>query len=434
VGRAEDRKAAKQLLPLAEGARVTRLELFFDLVFVFAFLNVTRLMADDLTERGLIRGMLLLMLLWWCWCSFTWVGNLVRIDQGFMPAVLFVAVAAILVVAVTAPETIVDKPGGISGPLVFPVCYLVVRSLHVGTLWYANHGQPGLRRHLLRVGLPALAAVLLLTAAALISLTIGSTRPFPVKATLWTLAVGIEYGAAAAVGAQGWRIMSAGHWAERHGLIIIVALGESIISVGGSGELVQSPVSWAVLGVGLTGLMITASLWWFYFDFIALAAEQVLQDTRGAARGILARDAYTYLHLPMIAGIILFSLGVREVLQYIVQPPTSEPDGPLHVIDRAVLFGGVAIFLLGHLGFQLRMLGTVLWSRVGAIVLLGLLIPTTGAVPALGLLFLLAGVCLGLVLVERWVLAGSRRAVRGAVLQEQVAHEARETAWRRRHR
>nr|MDT0663388.1 low temperature requirement protein A [Micromonospora sp. DSM 115978] len=422
------------MLPLAEGARVTRLELFFDLVFVFAFLNVTRLMADDLTQRGLIRGLLLLMLLWWCWCSFAWVGNLIRIDQGIMPVVLFIAVAAILVVALTAPETIVDKPGGISGPLVFPVCYLIVRSLHVGTLWYVHRGEPDLRRQLLRVGLPALAAVLLLTASALVSVIVGPPTPFPLRSTLWTLAIGIEYGSAAAVGAQGWRIVSAGHWAERHGLIIIVALGESILALGGSGELVQAPVSWSVIGVGLTGIAVTASLWWLYFDFIALASEQALHSAKGASRGRLARDAYTYLHLPMIAGIILFSLGTREVLEHVIHPPHGNPAAPLHVIDVSVLYGGVATFLLAHLGFQLRMLGTVLWSRAITIVLLGSLVPVVVGLPPLGVLGVLAAVCGGLVLVEHRTLAGSRRAVREAVLQEHVAHEARETAWRRRHR
>lgn len=133
----------------------------------------------------------------------------------------------------------------------------------------------------------------------------------------------------------------------------------------------------------------------------------------------------------MIAGIILFALGVEKVLQHV---SVSAGPTPLHGIDQALLYGGVILFLVGHLAFQLRMLGTVLWTRVVTVVLLAALVPLGRLLPALGSLVLLAVICVGLVLLENRVLAVSRRAVREAALHEQRAHEQRETAWRRRHR
>ena len=168
-----DDRDPQQVLPLAESSRVTRLELFFDLVFVFAFLNVTRLMAESLQRHGhghdhglrLVQGMLLLTLLWWCWCSFAFTGNAVRIDQGVMPVVLFTATAAILVVAVTTPEAFGDQPGGILGPLVFPICYFVVRALSLASVWYVV-GDKDARRVVLRASMPVPIATAMLTLAA----------------------------------------------------------------------------------------------------------------------------------------------------------------------------------------------------------------------------------------------------------------------------
>jgi low temperature requirement protein LtrA len=422
-----DDRDPKQVFPLAESSRVNRLELFFDLVFVFAFLNVTRLMAESLDGRGLVQGFLLLTLLWWCWCSFAFTGNAVRIDQGMMPAVLFTATAAILVVAVTTPEAFGDRPGGILGPLVFPICYFVVRALSFASVWYVV-AEKKERRIVLRAARPVPIATALLTLAAVTPWLFGTAHETPIRIALWTLAIGVEYGASVMFGTRGWKIISASHWAERHALILIVALGEAIISVGGSGRPVQWSIGWPVLAAVLAGIAVAASLWWYYFDFIALAAELALQHATGARRVALALTAYTYLHLLMIAGIILFALGMQQVLHHVSEGVPSEP---LHAVDRIVLYGGVILYLLGHLGFQLRMLGTVSWTRVVTIGLLAALVPAGQWLLAPRALVLLAGVCVGLVLVENKVFAGSRRAVREAVLEEQRAHEARESEWRR---
>jgi low temperature requirement protein LtrA len=366
-----------------------------------------------------------------CWCTFAWTTNTTRIDQGVMPVVLFTVAAAVLVVGVTSAEAFGDQRGGFYGPLVFPVCYLVVRVLSMGTLWYSVRDNSQRRRTVLRFATPVPIAVTLLVLAAATPALFGTSHDTAIRMTFWTLAVIVEYGASITFRLHDWRDLSAGHWADRFALILIIAIGESIISIGGSGEALERPITWPALGAVLAGIAISASLWWYYFDFLARAAELALRHTQGSQRVQLARAAYPYLHLPMIAGVILFSLGVRQILQHLY-----EIDAPstVRAFDRAVMFGGVILYLMGQIGFQLRMLGTVTWTRVGTVVLLAILCPIGGWVPAPWPLVMMAVVCVGLVLVENLILSSSRRVLREANLEEAVVQENREAAWHRRHR
>jgi low temperature requirement protein LtrA len=415
----------------AEGTRVNRLELFFDLVFVFAFFNVARATSADLNGVGLLHALLVLALLWWCWCSFAWAGNSIRANEGIVPAALFTVMAAIFVVALTISEAFVDTGGGLSGPLVFAGCYFAVRMIYVVVRWYA--AEPRMRHRLIRVTGVIVVATTLLVLAGLIPQRLfeGTSRTW-IQIGFWALAVAVEYTGGVLAAPQGWRIASASHWTERFCLILLVAYGELIISVGSGSIVAGRPITWPLIAAAVLGILIAAALWWAYFDIVELAAEQALHAARGHARAALARDAYIYLHLPMIAGLLLLSLGSKEALRH-AGDPAIRPI-PIEPLGVELLYGGVILYLLGHLGFQLRMLGTVTWTRVGTILLIGALIPVGVRLPALPALGLLAAVCVGLVGSELILLAESRHSVREAVLQEHTAHEARETAWRRRHR
>ncbi|MFI6759891.1 low temperature requirement protein A [Micromonospora sp. NPDC050417] len=430
-----DRSARRPLRIRAatEGTRVNRLELFFDLVFVYAFFNVARATTDDLNGISLVHALLIISLLWWCWVAYAWAGNSIRSGEGMVPVVLFTVMAAIFVVALTISEAFVDVPGGLSGPLVFACCYFVVRILFVALQWHAIADQPRLHAHMTRVSATIVLATALLLLAALLPehLPAGAARTWT-QIGLWGLAVGVEYGAGYLFAPHGWQIASAGHWAERFSLILLVAFGELIISVGVGGTQLPHPITWPLVIAAVLGIVITAALWWAYFDIVALAAEQALHAARGTDRVVLARDAYIYLHLPIITGLMLLSLGGKEALKHIGNPNVGHV--PMHPIAVTLLYGGLALYLLGHLCFQLRMLGTLTWTRVGAIVLTGVLIPLAVEIPALLALGVLAGICVALVGGELVLLAGSRRNLREAVLEEHLAHEARETAWRRRHR
>ncbi|RKR86067.1 low temperature requirement protein LtrA [Micromonospora pisi] len=417
----------------AEGTRVNRLELFFDLVFVYAFFNIARATTDDLNGISLVHALLIISLLWWCWVAYAWAGNSIRSGEGMVPVVMFTVMAAIFIVALTISEAFVDIRGGLSGPLVFACCYFVVRILFVALQWHVSADQPQLNAQMIRVSATIVLATAFLLLAALLPehLPAGTIRTWT-QIGLWALAVLVEYTAGYLAAPHGWRIASAGHWAERFSLILLVAFGELIISVGVGGTQVPHPITWPLVIAAVLGIVITAALWWAYFDIVALAAEQALHAARGVDRVMLARDAYIYLHLPIIAGLMLLSLGGKEALKHIGDPDVAHV--PMHPVAITLLYGGLGLYLLGHLCFQLRILGTLTWTRVGAIVLTGVLIPLAVDLPALVALGVLAGICVALVGGELILLAGSRRSLREAVLEEHLAHEARETAWRRQHR
>jgi low temperature requirement protein LtrA len=399
-------RLAPRLRPVAEGERVTPLELFFDLVFVFALTQVTALMVGDgsPTTAGVLRGLLVLAVLWWCWCCFAWLGNSVRADEGFTRLALYAVMAIMFVVALTIPEAFDDLAGGLYAPLVFAACYLGVRLLHLAVYWQAAAGDPGLRRQLIRSTLlPILGGVVPFAVAAAVD-------DIALRTALWALALALDYGLVMLGGVRGWRIHSAVHWAERHGLIIIVALGESFVSIGVG--VTDLPISWPIVAASACGFAVAAALWWAYFDATAPAAEHALARTDGPERAGLARDGYTYLHLPMVAGIILLSLGLKKVMEYVGDTAHHELSDPLHGVGLYALYGGVILYLLGHFGFRLRILRQVVWTRLGAVVLLALLLPVADRVPALAALAILAAVCVALIVIEAVAYADARRAAR----------------------
>jgi len=385
-----------------EGAKVTPVELFFDLVFVFALTQITSLMAHDLTGRGLVRGLLVLGLLWWSWVGYAWVCNLVVADEGAVRLALFVAMAAMFVMALTVPEAFDDLPGGLPGPVVVALGYFAFRALHLALFWIIGRTDPGLRRQLVKFAPAMLAGTALLLVASQFH---GSTQT-----ALWALAMLADYGGTFLGGASGWRIRSAGHFAERHGLIVIVALGESIVAIGvGVADL---PISWPIVVASGLGLAVSAAMWWAYFDVSALVGERALANATGADRARLARDAYSYLHFPLMAGVVLAALGLKDVLKYVGDTEHHHLSDPLSSLALLALYGGVALYFLAHVAFKLRTAHTLFVPRVVVGVALLLLLPLGGMLPALAALGLLAGVLVALVAYETWRFAEERDRIR----------------------
>jgi len=358
---------------VTERATVTRLELFFDLVFVFALTQVTALMADQPSGEGVLRGMLILSVLWWCWVGYAWLGNVVRADEGVIRLAMFGAMAAMFVLALSIPESFDDLPGGLPGPVVFAAGYFVVRVAHLLLFLAISRNDPALRRQVLRFA----PSVILGTSFLLIA----SQLDGPAQTAMWATALVADYLGTMLAGASGWRVNSAGHFAERHGLIIIVALGESIVSIGiGVTEL---PISWPIVFASALGLALSAGLWWAYFDVAAMDSEHALAAAEGEKRARLARDGYSYLHLPMIAGIILLSLGLKKVLGYVGGDDGHSWVDPLYGVPLIALYGGVALFLLAHICFRLRTTGIVEWPRLVAVAVLLAVIPAVANLPSL---------------------------------------------------
>ncbi|WP_431943693.1 low temperature requirement protein A [Micromonospora marina] len=418
----------------APGSRTTRLELFYDLVFVFAFLTVTTLTASELTPANLYRFLLVLALLWWSWTGFARMGNFFRADQGALPLVGVVTVAATFLLVLSAPSAFEDRPGGLPGPLVFAACYFVIRMAQLTVFGWVDRADPARRRRLLlRAALPAVATVLLVIAGTVPERLPQERFAIPLQLALWTLALLVEYVGGVTLARQWWVVVSAGHWAERHALIVLVALGESIIALG-LGPKHGLPLTGPVAVSALLGIVIVAALWWAYFDTLAFALEQALHHARDqAARVRMTRDVYTFMHLPMVAGIILYALGLKDLLAEAADPRTPPGGLPLGDFWGAILFGGVALYLLSLAGcwwLALREVHRPLLLTVLALAVAG---PFVFRVPELYALAALAVITSVGVAWETRSEDGGRRRVRALALEEQVAAEAEQSHWRQRH-
>jgi len=318
----------------------------------------------------------LLVVLWWAWAGYVWLTNAVPAEE-VIPArlVILIAMAAMLVASLAVPDAF-----GEYGAL-FGLAYFVVRLLHVVLFVLASGVPPEAIRAMLRLAPGFLGAPLLLIPA-------GFADGF-VQGALWAAAIGIDLSVSLVGGVGGFRVQ-AGHFAERFALIIIIALGESIVAigVGASGlALGAGVVLAAVLGVALA-----AALWWAYFDLLMLVAERRLFAAKGEERARLARDAYPYLHLPMVAGIIFVALGIKQTLAHV--------GDPLGTIPAVALCGGVALYLLGHNAFRLREVGSVSVPRLVVTALCLALIPVAVLIPSLVILAILAGLMCALVALE----------------------------------
>jgi low temperature requirement protein LtrA len=387
-----------------ESGTATTLELFFDLVFVFALTQVTALMAADVTGKGLLRGVLLIAVVWWCWVGYSWLSNVVKADEGAARVTMLVAMSSMFLLALAIPESFVDLPGGLPGPTVFALAYLVLRFVHLVLFWVISEGDPALRRQVGRFAPTMVGGTALLLLAA--------DTSGDAQLLLWVGAVAADYGGTMLIGAKGWRLNSARHFAERHGLIVIVALGESIVAIGVG--VTDLPISWPIIIAATLGLAVSASLWWTYFDTAALLGEHALVRAQGEVRVSMARAAFTYLHLPMMIGIVMLALGLKKVLEYVGDTEHHTISDKLYGVPLWALYGGAAVYLLAHVGFAYRCYRSLKMFRLVTAALLVALVPVMANLPALWSLGVLAVVLIGLNTVESIRFRSARDEIRHA--------------------
>lgn len=380
-----------------ESHRVTTFELFFDLVFVFAFTQVTGFMAHEHSFLGVLQGMIILGLLWWSWVSYSWLGNQTHVDEGIMRLGLAVVMVAMFIAALAIPEAFHDLEGGLSGPLVLALAYFVVRLMHLTLYLYAATDDKPLQRQVLKTSVAMFSGSALILAGAVI----GGTA----QTWFWLAGLALDITLTYLTSTHGdWRLPSAAHWTERHGLVVILALGESIVAIGVGAS--KEPVSVPILLGAVFGIALSVCLWWLHFDVTAIAAEHRFAALRGEERTSAAVDAYTYLHLPLVAGIILSAFGVEDVLAHVYD---TEDFG---LLGSFALFGGAALFLLGSSAFWRRMAGG--WKRlrlVGTAVLL-LLVPVAAPLAPLAALALAAAMAAALVAAESTLYGEARASIR----------------------
>jgi low temperature requirement protein LtrA len=346
---------------LREGERVTPLELFFDLVFVLAITQCTALMSADPTWSGLAQGVLVLGVLWWSWTGYAWLTTVVDPEEGAVRIAMFAAMAAFLIVSIAVPDAFGDLA------LEFALAYGTVRGAQIALFLLASRDDPELHRSI--VGLAVSTAIgvgLLIGASFLDGLAQGG---------LWVLALALDMGGPYFFGSGGWKLVP-GHFAERHGLIIIIALGESIVAIGLGAH---AHLDWGIAAAAVLGIAVSAALWWMYFDIVAIVSRRRLIDApEGRVRNELARDSYSYIHFPMVAGIILMAVGLKTTLGHV--------DEPLHTVPAFALLGGVSVYLLGLVAFRYRHVHTINRQRLAMAVLLLALLPLATSIPAIATL------------------------------------------------
>jgi low temperature requirement protein LtrA len=331
--------------------------------------------------------------LWWAWAAYAWLTNTINPEEGAVRIAMFAAMGAMLIASLAVPGAFGDDA------LLFVCAYAFVRISHLVLYVIAGWGDRDLLAAVARLAVGTTVGVALLFVAAGLDGRL--------QVAVWAVAICLDLLGAYIGGGRGWRL-SAGHFAERHALVVIIALGETIVALGleASNQLDAGGIAAALLG-----LTVAATLWWAYFDVVAIVAERKLRETTGEAQLRMARDSYSYLHLPMVAGIILFAVGVKKTI--------GDVGEPLKLVPAVALCGGIALYLLAHILFRLRNVGSLNRQRLVVGVALLALIPLGLELAALVTLTLVAALCVGLIAYE---------AIRFADARDRVRHAAAEPA------
>jgi low temperature requirement protein LtrA len=365
-------------------------------VFVLALTQCTALMAHEPTWTGVAKGLAVLAVLWWAWVGYAWTTSVIDPEEGPVRIVMFVAMAALLVVALCVPEAFGDEA------LLFAASYGFVRAAQLWLLVVASREDPEMRRSVRGLWLSSAVGVGILVAAAFADGTL--------QGALWAAALVLDIGGPLVIPTIGWRL-NAAHFAERHGLIVIIALGESIVAIGVGAE---AGVDLGVVVAAVLGMAVAAAQWWLYFDVVALVAARRLEKAAvGVERNEIARDSYSYLHFPMVAGIVLVALGMKKTL--------GDVGEPLKLVPAAALLGGASIYLLAHVAFRWRNIHTLNRQRLVVAILLVPLVAVAVELPSLATLAILAAILVALVAYEAIRFGELRERLRRQLLHEGAA-------------
>jgi low temperature requirement protein LtrA len=393
-------------LDAGEEQRATTLELFYDLVFVFAVTQVSHLLLADLSWDGAGEATLVLLVAWWAWNYTTWVTNELDPDSPVVRLLLMGIMLATLLMAVAIPDAFGSRG------LLFACSYVAIQVGRHAFLTFASARAGTIERE-------RAAYILIWFVASGAFWIAGALVEDEARVALWLVALGIDYFAPVILyrvpgrpklAPETWDVETA-HFAERFQLFVIIALGESVVLIGATtSDLDINAARLTALGLAFAG---TAALWWLYFDYVAPIAQRRLELAEN--RTLLARDGYTYLHVLMIAGIIAWAVGDELVIAH----PTDE----LPTAEIVVLVSGPAIYLLGHVLFRLRIAGTLSWKRLAGALACVAVAALGPVAPGLVLSGLLVAVVVGVIVAER--IAEARRRKRGqSSPREQLESEA----------
>jgi low temperature requirement protein LtrA len=398
--------AASAVTPVER--RTTAIELFWDLVFVFAVTQVTTLLAHHTSWARLGQAMLVLALVWWAWSAFVWAANAEEEESRTLRACLLAGTVLVFIVGLAVPTAFGRNS------VLFAVAYVAVRLLHLAV--YADASRRG------HAGRAAILGFAVTVAIGMLLLLIGAVLHGWARVVLWTAALAIDYAGPAWLTRErlrGLQQVAVAHFAERYGLFVIICLGESIVALGagvdnGGRHLTPGLVIGSVLA-----LLIVVGMWWTYFDRIADSAQERLRVHDDPV--LAAADAYSYIHLIIIAGIIILAGGVKLVAHHSVSAPM--PDA-----GRLAMCGGAALYLVGLAAFRLRMLGERSYGRLFTALALMVLYLVSAAFPAWLVGALIAGLLAVLCGAEIMLGPGRKRAGAGASIVRPAAPGAAERA------
>ncbi len=353
------------------------MELLWDLVFVFAVTQVTALLASRPSWGRFAQAMLVLALIWWAWSAFVWASNALEAESRRLRGFLLVATVLIFIAGLALPHAFSTQA------ILFTGAYVLVRVVHMKL--YVDAARAG------RAGLPAILGFAATTAIGMLLLVVGAVAGGGLRDGLWAAALAIDYAGPAWLTRErlrGLQRVAVAHFADRYGDFIIICLGESIVSIGVGVSSSGHRLSAALVATAALGLLIALGMWWTYFDSVADAARDRLRSHGDPV--LAAADSYSYLHLLIVAGVIIFASGIRMVVHRSLVPPMPEP-------GRLAFCGGVALYLVGVAAFRLRMLHQFSRGRLAVAVTLLALGVAGGGLPAwtiaAGVSVLIVGLC-----------------------------------------
>ena len=352
--------------------RTSPVELLWDLVFVFAVTQTTTLIAKHLTWSGFLHGMIVLALVWWAWSAFVWAANAEDEESRPLRIVLVLGMMLVFVVGVALPSAFQEHA------TLFAVAYSAVRFLHIGL--YAIASRRG------NASWSAISGFAIAVVVGMVLLLVGSFLRESLQVTFWVVALLIDYAGPAWLTRErlrGLQQVAIAHFAERYGLFVIICLGESIVAIGLGTD--AHSIDASLVAAAALGLLATVALWWLYFDRFATVAERRLRDHDDVV--LAAADGYSYLHLPIVAGIILFAVGMKVTI--------GAGGHSLSDAARLALCGGLALYLAGNGAFRLRMGASLAWPLAAGIAALAILFAAGASLSALWVTGLATAVLVG---------------------------------------
>ena len=322
---------------------------------------MTALILEDPSAEGFLRAALVLAMVWWAWSAYAWLTDAIDVENIVTRLLVLAAMAAGFFMALAVPDAFQDEAAW------FAVAYFVVRILQSALFSWGVRDHPGHLRATIRLAPWFVGAAVLAL--------VGGFVDSDVRAWVWLASLALDVGGALAAARGEWRI-SPSHFAERFALIVIIALGESIVAIGIGTSGLERDATYALsVLIAFAGV---AALWWAYFDFVAIAAERSLKRAVARARGTLARDVFTFFHYPIVLGIIFYAVAAKKTLE--------EPRDPLSTAGRWALGLGVAVFLLGFVLMRYRVVRRIAWERLvagAAAVVVAVLLDRTDAIVTL---------------------------------------------------